>query len=77
MRAQSYQEDDQELDEEWLTAYEQLINFSKSRENIVGRVKGSELPYVQGPQYSKEDLVVRESVPSRTERPSVREPSTD
>ena len=43
------QEDDPELDEEWLTADEQLKRFSKAREQIVGRAKGKELPYVQGP----------------------------
>ena len=37
-----YQEDDLELDDEWLTADEQLSRFSKSREKILGRVKGSE-----------------------------------
>ena len=36
------QEDDPELDDEWLTADEQLTRFSKDREKIVGRVKGSE-----------------------------------
>ena len=35
------------------------------------------MPYFQGPQYSEEELVVRERVPSRTERPAVREPGTD
>ena len=71
------QEDYTELDDEWLTADEQLIRFSKAREQIVGRVKGSELPYVQGPQYYEEDLVVMDRVPIRTERPSVREPGTN
>ena len=33
-----YQEDDLELDDEWLNADEQLTHFSKSREQIVGRV---------------------------------------
>ena len=33
--------------------------FRKSRERIVGRVKGSESPSVQGIQYSEEDLVMR------------------
>ena len=33
------QEDDPELDNEWLTADEQLTRFSKSRKKIVGRVK--------------------------------------
>ena len=66
------QEDDPELYDEWLTADEQLTRFSKSREQILGRVKGTESPYVQGPQSSEKDLVVREKVPSRTEMPSVR-----
>ena len=34
------QEDDPELDDEWLTADEQLTRFSKTIEQIVGRVKG-------------------------------------
>ena len=72
-----YQEDDPELHDEWLTADEQLTCFIKSREQIVGRFKGTESPSVRGPQSSKEDLVVRERVPSRTERPSVREPGTN
>ena len=72
-----YQEDDPELDDEWLTADEQLTRFSKTREQIVGWFKGTESPSVQGPQYSEEDLVVRERVPRRTERPSVREPGTN
>ena len=32
------QEDDPELDDEWLTADEQLTRFSKDRDKIVGRV---------------------------------------
>ena len=71
------QEDDPELDDEWLTANDQLTHFSKSMEQIVGRIKGTELPSVQGPQSSDEELVVRERVPSRTEIPSVREPGTN
>ena len=35
------------------------------------------MPSVQVPQYSEEDLVVREMVPSRTEIPSVREPGNN
>ena len=35
------QEDDPELDDEWLTANEQLTRFRKAREQIVGRVKGT------------------------------------
>ena len=46
------QEDDPELDDEWLTADEQLTRFSKAREQIIGRVKGTESTYVQGPQSS-------------------------
>ena len=71
------QEDDPELDDEWLTANDQLTRFSKAIEKIVGRVKGSESPYIQGPQSSEEDLVLRKRVPRRTERPSVREPGTN
>ena len=66
------QKDNPELDDEWLTADEQLTRFIKAKEKIVGRVKGTELPYVQGPQYSEEDLVIREMVTSKTERTSVR-----
>ena len=44
------QEDDPELYDEWLTANNQLTLFSKAREEIVGRVKRTELPSVQGPQ---------------------------
>ena len=72
-----YQEDNPELDDEWLTADEQLTRFSKAREQILGRVKGTESPSVKGTQSSEEDLVVRERVPSRTERPSVRKPVTN
>ena len=61
-----YQEDDPELDDEWLTYDEQLTRFSRARDKIVGRVKGSELPSVQGSQSSEEDLVVRERFPIRT-----------
>ena len=43
------QEDDLDLDDEWLTADEQLTRSIKSGEKIVGRVKRSESPYVQGP----------------------------
>ena len=65
------------MDDEWLNADEQLISFRKAREQIVGGVKGTESPSVQGHQYSEEDLVVRERVPSRTDIPSVREPGTN
>ena len=71
------QEDDPELDDEWLTANEQLTRFSKDKEQIVGRVKGTESPSIQGTQSSEEELVVRERVPSRTDIPSVREPGTN
>ena len=66
------QEDDPELDDEWLTADERLTHSSKYRERIVSSFKGEELKSVQGPQYSEEYLVVRERVKSRTEMPSVR-----
>ena len=42
------QEDDPELDDEWLTADEQLTRFRKAREKFLGRVKSSESPSVQG-----------------------------
>ena len=67
------QKDDPELDDEWLTANEQLTRLSKAREKIIGLVKGSESTSAQGPQYSEEDLVVGGRAPSSTERPSVRE----
>ena len=44
-----YQEDDPYLDDEWLTANEQLARFRKDIEQIVGRVKGTESSSVQGP----------------------------
>ena len=56
-----------------MTADERLTHFSKSREQIVGRFKRAELPYVQGTQSSEEDLVVWERVPIRTNMISVRE----
>ena len=72
------QEDDSELnDDEWLTEDERLTRFRKTRDKIVGRVKVSESPYVQGPKYSDKYLEVRDRVPSSTEKPSFREPSTD
>ena len=71
------QEDDPELDDEWLTTDEQLTCFIKAKEQIVGRVKGSESPYVQRTHYYEENLVVMERVISRTEMPPVREPGTN
>ena len=58
------QEDDPELDDECLTAYEKLTRFRKAIEQILGRVKGTESPYAKGPQSSEEEIVVRERVPS-------------
>ena len=49
-----YQGDDPELDDEWLTADEQLTRFRKVREKILGRVKGEDTPSVQGHQSSEE-----------------------
>ena len=60
-----------------MTTDEQLTRFEKAREKIVGRVKGLESQSVQVTQSSEEDLVVRERVPSRAERPSVRVPGND
>ena len=71
------QEDDPELDDEWLTADERLTHSSKYRERIVGSFKGEELTSVQGPQYSEEYLVVRESSSSSTKRPPVSESITN
>ena len=56
---------------------ERLTRFIKDIEQIVGRVKAAESPYVQGSQTYEEDLVVRARVSSRTKRPSVREPGTN
>ena len=61
-----YQEDYQELYDEWLTANERLSRFEKAREQILGGFKISESPSVQGPQSSEGDLVVRERVPIST-----------
>ena len=55
-----------------MTADEKLTRFSKNRDKILGRVKGPAYPSVQGPTSFEEDIVVRERVPSRTEKPSVR-----
>ena len=71
------QEDDPELDDEWLNVDDQLTHFSKARKQILGRVKWSELPSIQVPHSSEEDLVLRERVPSRNYRPSVREPGSN
>ena len=60
-----------------MTDDEQLTSFRKLREKIVGRVKVSESPSVQGHRYSQEDLVLRERFSSSTERPSIREPGTN
>ena len=60
-----------------MTADDQLTRFSKARDQIVGRVMGSESPSVQGPRSSEKDLVVWERVTIRTDMPSVREPGTD
>ena len=64
------QEDDPDLDDECLTADDWLTLFRKDIEQIVGRVKGSEPPSVHGTQSYKEDLVVRDKFPIRTERQS-------
>ena len=70
-------EDEPEFDDEWLNSDERLTCFNKHRERIVGSIKGSESPSVQGPHSSEEDLVLSERVSRRTERLSVREPGTD
>ena len=57
-----YQENDSEFDDGWLTENEWLARSSKARSRIVWRVKISELPSDEGPQYSEEELVVKEKV---------------
>ena len=42
------QGDDPYLDDEWLTDNDWLTRFSKAREKIVGKVKGTESPSFQG-----------------------------
>ena len=59
------QEDDPDLDDEWLTANAQLTHFNKNRDLSVRRSKVSESPYVQGTQYYKEELVVCKRDPRR------------
>ena len=71
------QEYDPELDDECLTDDDQLTRFSKAREQIGGMVKGTESPSVQGTQSYEEYLFVRERVPRRTDRQSVRETDTN
>ena len=66
------QEDDPNLDYQWLTDEERLTRVRKDIDQIVGRVKGEESPSIKVPQYSKEYIVVRERVPNRTEWPSFR-----
>ena len=74
IQVMSYQEYDLELDYERLTADGHRISFSEYIYRIVGRAKGEESISVQGHPSSDEDLFVREKVPRRTERPSVRKP---
>ena len=63
--------------DEWLTADDRLTSFSKYRGKSLGRVKGAESPSAQGTQSSDEDLDIKERVPIRTDRPSLRETVTD
>ena len=42
-----------------MTADDQSTRFSKARDQILGRFKGTESPSIQGPQSSEEDLVLR------------------
>ena len=71
------QENDQYLDDKWLIANYRLIGFSKNKEQIVGRIKRLDLPYVQGPQYWEGNLVVMEKDLISTEKPPIREPGTN
>ena len=43
------QEDDSELNDEWLTANENQQNFIKDRERIVRRAKGPYKSYIKRP----------------------------
>ena len=54
------------MDYEWLTAHERLTRSSKGRYQILGNVRGVELPSVLGTQSSEKDLVAQESDPTRT-----------
>ena len=71
------QEDDPELNENWLTTNDQFNVFRRSRYSILWNVKGAESPSVQGPQYYEEYLFVRYNFTSKTERQSVSEPGTN
>ena len=77
MKVMLDQEDDPYLDDEWLTADERVTRFRKDRDKIVGKVKVAESPSVQGLQSSEEDLVLRERVPRKTDRISVRKTGTN
>ena len=68
------QEDYTELYQQWFN-YEN--RFKKNINQIVGRVKVVETPYIKGNQYSEEYLVVWDRVPSITQRPSVIDPGTN
>ena len=70
------QEDDPELDDEWLTTDDQSARFRKSRQKVLGRFKRADSPYVTVPQNSEEDIVVRERAKGNTERPSQSEIGT-
>ena len=71
------QENDPDLDDEWLTADERLTHFIKDRERIVERTKVAESPYVQGPQYFEEELIICERYPISTKSKSVSETITN
>ena len=60
-----------------MTDDELLTRFRNPREPIVSRVKGAKSPSVQVPYSSEEDIVVRERVPIRNQRPEVIEPGTN
>ena len=71
------QQNDAYLDDGWLTDNERLTYFIKAREWILGKFKWAESPYVQGHQYTDEDLVVWERDTIRNARPHISESSTN
>ena len=66
------------MDGKWLTYYEWLNVFRKTRSRIVGGgSKVSETPFVQGNQYSKKYLFVMDRDSSKNDRVSVSDPFTN
>ena len=66
IQVMSDQEDDKQLNEKWLTANDWLTYFIKDRYSSIRRFKGAELPSVEGPYYSEEEVFLGGRVTSRT-----------